>query len=163
MEIRTGFFLPASTLGRAPRMICSARCAASRTRRNLLSTVGGCFSSIFEHSPLAANVQCRRVDVVFRLGGGSPILEVFEDLLNPVEHSLPPVTLLQDDGGQGLACPRGVIIDDNIPVPLITLDLRERYGQAPGDALGGVEAAALEPLLEGGEAGRHDEDAVRLR
>jgi hypothetical protein len=51
------------------------------------------------------------------------LLEVFEDPLDPAEHPLSPMPLLQDDTGQGLAGLPGIVIDDNILILIVTRHL----------------------------------------
>src|SRR5436309_12672371 len=94
---------------------------------------------------------------------GAPVLEVPQDLLHPGLHALSPVTLLEDDGREHLARPAGIVIDDNIVIPIVAPDLPEGYGQTPGDGLGVVLAPAAQPALQVLVAGGHDEDAVGLR
>src|SRR3954453_23916913 len=94
---RVGLLLPASTFGRAPRINCSARWAATSTKRNLLSTLSSSLSSIRAISlggPRAAPPESSlRV----------PVLEVFQNAEDPAPHAVLAMTLLQDDRSQHFA------------------------------------------------------------
>src|SRR4029077_797496 len=144
-------------------MSCSARPAATSTRRNLLSIVGP-FSSMETFSlaaPWSAAGHSSRLSLDRR--GGAPVLEVAQDLLDSRLHALSPVSLLQDDGREHLARPAGIIIDDNITIPIVTFTLSQGYGQAPGDRPVVVERPAAQAPLQILVAGGHDEDAGRFR
>src|SRR4030095_14353899 len=95
--------------------------------------------------------------------GGPPSLEIPQDLLAPGLHAKPPVTFIENDGRKHFARPAGIVIDDDIVILIVTPELPQRHRKAAGDGLRVVETPAVEPPLEVLVAGRHDEDAVRLR
>src|SRR5262249_50740646 len=94
---------------------------------------------------------------------GAPVLEISQDVVDPRAHAILAVPLLQDDGGEHVTRAVRVIVDDNIAIPIATADLPERYGEAAGDLVLGVEGAMAEAALQVLVRRRHDEDAVRLR
>src|SRR4051812_26754541 len=104
---RVGLLLPASSFGRAPRIICSARWAATRTKRNLLSTLSSSLSSIGTLSFQRASTEAPP-DLLRRI----PVLEVFQDAMNLAAHAVLAVTLLQDDRRQHVAGTVRVVVDD---------------------------------------------------
>jgi hypothetical protein len=50
-------------------------------------------------------------------------VEIPQDLLNPGLHARPPVTFVENDRGERLARPAGIVIDDNVMVPIVTTDV----------------------------------------
>src|SRR6185295_4292169 len=93
----------------------------------------------------------------------APVPEVAEDLPDLSLHASPPVTLIQNDGCEHLARPAGIVVDDNVVIPIVTHHLPHGHGETAGDGLLVVETSPVQPPLEIPVAGRHDEDAVRLR
>jgi len=51
------------------------------------------------------------------------MLEIPEDLLNPGLHASPPVTFIENDRSERLARPVRIVIDDNIVIPIVTIDV----------------------------------------
>src|SRR5687767_11682317 len=91
------------------------------------------------------------------------VLEVLHDFLHSAVPTLAAVALGDDDRRQGSTRPDGVIVDNNIPVPIVTLDFPARCVQPAAHLRRPVEAAQRQPPLEVAEARRQDEDTAGLR